>query len=541
MKITRTAAPRRAVLALLAVVLAIQTDAAQDNSNSRHPNILLIISDDIGLDVTTNMYPGLVDDLVKKYGPEGLNHPNYKAIKGHPASTPVLEQIARQGMVFTNTSAQPFCSPTRASILTGLFSVKTKVLTYADPLSSNHSSLAQRLKEDGGYSTAVFGKWHMAGLPANPVNYPGMKPKQAGFDLFKGNMHAAIKTYWDWEYQVQDGQSPPNAWRTEAAPKRSLPGIEPTTYAPVVNAADAIEWITSQEKSNPDKPWFVWLAFNLAHATQQQQPSAMAIPEVTTLDDVSRKEVEACGGSFGSMNTGKCSGETLMRVMTNSLDTILGKVLSAVDAIDPDTYVIYVGDNGTPMYGRPNLDFIDNMYLTKNGRGKGTTYESGTRVPLAIRGPGIAPASRSVEFVHAVDLFSTSLELAGLTPPKTVANSAGTGTETVDGVSLSPILLNKSPAVRNPDEDYLMSETIDLQRRGAREVGARNRDYKVVCKETADNCEFFNLAKDPLEEFPLKKPDNCNAYKTGALKPTDPAWHFCRLNDVVRTKSFYRP
>jgi hypothetical protein len=82
MKITRTAAPRRAVLALLAVVLAIQTDAAQNNSNSRHPNILLIISDDIGLDVTTNMYPGLVDDLVRKYGPEGLNHPNYKAIKG---------------------------------------------------------------------------------------------------------------------------------------------------------------------------------------------------------------------------------------------------------------------------------------------------------------------------------------------------------------------------------------------------------------------------------------------------------------------------
>jgi arylsulfatase A-like enzyme len=379
----------------------------------------------------------------------------------------------------------------------------------------------------------------MAGLPANPVNYPGMKPKQAGFDLFKGNMHAAIKTYWDYDYQVQDDQSPANQWRTETAPKKSLPGIAPTTYAPVVNAADTIEWITAQEKANPNKPWFVWLAFNLAHATQQQQPSAMAIPEVATLDDLSRKEVEACGGSFGSMNTGRCSGETLMRVMTNSLDTILGKVLTAVDALDRNTYVIYVGDNGTPMYGRPNLDFIDNMYLTKKGRGKGTTYESGTRVPMAIRGPGVAPASRSGEFVHVVDLFSTGLELAGLNPPKMVANSAGTGTETVDSVSLAPILLKKAPTVRNPDEDYVMSETIDLQRRGAREVGARNRDYKVVCKETADNCEFFNVAKDPLEEFPLARPDNCNAYKSGALKPADPAWHFCRLNDVVRTKSFF--
>lgn len=539
MKIASNAAIGRAAFALLAVFFAIRTDAAQNNSDSRRPNILLIISDDIGLDVVTDMYPGLVDDLLQKYGPQGLNHPNYQAIKGHPASTPVLDQIARQGMVFTNTWAQPFCSPTRSSILTGLFSVKTKVLTYADPLALTHTSLAQKLRDDGAYSTAVFGKWHMAGLPANPVNYPGMKPKQAGFDLFKGNMHAALKTYWDYDYQVQDSQSPADQWRTEAAPKKSLPGIAPTTYAPVVNAADTIEWITAQEKANPNKPWFVWLAFNLAHATQQQQPSAMAIPEAATLDDVSRKEVEACGGSFGSMNTGRCSGETLMRVMTNSLDTILGKVLAAVDAVDPNTYVIYVGDNGTPMYGRPNLDFIDNMYLTKKGRGKGTTYESGTRVPMAIRGPGITPASRSSEFVHVVDLFSTGLELAGLKPPQTVSNSAGTGTETVDSVSLTPILLNKAPSVRNPDQDFLISETIDLQRRGAREVGARNREYKLVCKETADNCEFFNVTKDPLEEFPLAKPDNCTDYKSGALKRTDPAWHFCRLNEVVRTKSFF--
>jgi hypothetical protein len=84
-----------------------------------------------------------------------------------------------------------------------------------------------------------------------------------------------------------------------------------------------------------------------------------------------------------------------------------------------------------------------------------------------------------------------------------------------------------------------MTETIDLQRQGAREVGARNRDYKVVCKENADHCEFFNVARDPLEEFPLAKPDNCTAYKSGALKRTDPAWHFCRLNEVVRTKSFF--
>ena len=532
---------RFSMLALACTALAAQTDAAEPTAPlSKRPNILLIIGDDIGLDVTTGMYPGLIEDLVRQYGPAGRNHPNYKAIQGKPASTPVMNQFARQGMVFANTWAEPFCSPTRASILTGLFSAKTKVLTYVDPLANKHTSFVQMLKEQGGYSTAIFGKWHMAGMPGKPADYPGMKPKQAGFDLFKGNMHAAIKTYWDYDYQVQDETTPADQWRTEKAPKRSLPGIAPTTYAPVVKAADAIEWISAQEKANPDKPWFTWLAFNLAHATAQQDPSAMQVPEKSTLDDVTRKELEACGGSFGTMNTGTCSGETLMRGMTNSLDTIMGKVLQAVDALDPNTYVIFVNDNGTPMYARPNLDFIDNMYITRNGRGKGTTYESGTRVAMAIRGPRIKPGTSSKDFVHVVDLFNTTLTLAGLKAPSQVSDSTGTGKLAVDGKSLTPILFDGAKTVRDPNKDYLLAETINLMTQNSREVGARNASYKVVCKADAENCEFFNVEKDPLEEYPLPKPASCAAYASGSLSPDKADWHYCRLNEVVRTQSFYK-
>src|SRR5262245_28148100 len=105
----------------LSIYAAAQAPTAGTN---RPPNILLIIADDVGLDVTTDMYPGLISDLVKKYGPEGLNHPNYRAIDGSPASTPNLDRLAKEGMVFANAWAQPFCSPTRASILTGLTAVK---------------------------------------------------------------------------------------------------------------------------------------------------------------------------------------------------------------------------------------------------------------------------------------------------------------------------------------------------------------------------------------------------------------------------------
>jgi arylsulfatase A-like enzyme len=534
---------KKTALILTAVFLCVSSSSAQRSGSktrsTRPPNILLVIGDDIGMDVTTDLYPGLIKKLATQYGPSGHNHPDYRKIEGKPASTPVLDNFAKQGMRFGNIWAHPFCSPTRATILTGLYAVKTKVVTYADALSPKHTSFARILKEQGGYSTAVFGKWHMAGLPGKPVDYPGMKPKQAGFDLFKGNMHAAIASYWNYDYQVQDANTAEDQWRTEKPPQKSLPGIAPTTYAPVVKVADAIEWITAREKENPNKPWFVWLAFNLSHATIIQRPSAMAVPNADTLDAASYKEMKDCGGTFGSNNTGSCSGEALMRAMTNSMDTIFGKLLDAVDALDRDnTYIIYISDNGTPMYGRPNLDFIDNMYITRKGRGKGTSYESGALVPMIIRGPKIAANTQNNSYAHVVDLFSTILEFAGLQPPKNVSNSDGNGTVPLDAISLTPILFNKAKATRDPNTGYILNENKNLMTGGTRWVGAQNATYKVVCIDSADNCTFYNLVSDPLEEYPLAKPGSCADYTNGKWTPKDPQWHFCRLTDIVAKDSF---
>jgi arylsulfatase A-like enzyme len=504
------------------------------------PNILLIISDDVGVDATANMYPRLIEDLTERYGPEGLNHPNYRSIAGRPASTPVLAELARQGMVFTNVWAHPFCSPTRASIITGLYAAKTRVASYQDPLSKNHTTFVRRLKDEAGYSTAVFGKWHLAGLPGNPVSYPGVKPKQAGFDVFKGNMHAALATFWDYDYQVQDDTTPDGEWRTETPPQKSLPGVAATSYAPVVNAADTIEWITAREGEGPDKPWFVWLASNLSHATAQRAPSQMAVPNVDTLDAESANEMRECGGEFGTQNVGSCRGEAQLRAMTNSLDTTLGKILEVVDALDPNTYVIYIGDNGTPMYGRPGLDFIDNLYITRSGRGKGTVYESGARVPLAIRGPRIGAGSASDEYVHVADLYSTILALAELDVPEQVSSSDGSGSVPLDAVSLAPILFDGATAVRDPNLEYILTETEDLMRGGIREVGARNKNYKVLCTNgtATGECRFYDLARDPLEEYPLTIPETCDEYKNGSWTPADEAWHYCRLTEVVGSASF---
>jgi arylsulfatase A-like enzyme len=497
------------------------------------PNILLVIMDDIGMDTSSQMHPGLIEELTAQYGPQGHNNVFYRRIAGRPASTPTLNTLAQQGIAFAQAWVQPYCSPTRASILTGLYAAKTRVLDYTNPLSQTHKTVARILKDEAGYSTAIFGKWHVAGLGY----YPGMKPKEAGFDLFLGNLNGAIDSYWSYDYQIQDETTSMTQWRTETAPTRSLPGIAPTTYAPVVKVADTIDWIRAQESANPHKPWFAWLAFNLAHITAG---SRTIVPNYDTLDEATRNEMIACGGSFGTANIGSCSAPALNRAMTNSLDTMLGKLLETVDGIDPFTYVIVLGDNGTPMYGQTALNFIDNMYITRAGRGKGTVYESGVRVSLAIRGPGIAAGSKSAAVIHGVDLFATILDLAGVPVPASVPNSSGDGVVALDSVSFAPILFSGAARMRDPNYGYVMSETVNPLANNARLAAAKNATYKILCTEDTQtaNCTFYDLIDDPLEEYPLQKPASCLSFGNGTWTPADRMWHFCRLQNVLGTQSF---
>jgi arylsulfatase A-like enzyme len=495
---------------------------------TRPPNILLIIADDVGMDLTTNAYPGLIADLVAQYGPSGRNHANYSKISGRPASLPVLtDRLATQGMVFANAWAQPFCSPTRATIITGLFVDKTKVGAFDEPMSDKHVTFVKKLKDDANYSTAVFGKWHLAGPK---TGYTGVLPKQVGFELFKGHLDSAISpTYWSYNYLIQDEATSSTTYRTESAPTRSIPpGIAATTFEPVVRAADTIEWIQARQAANPNKPWFVWLAFNESHVLVPPDQPYYHVPNADTLDATSLSEVTGCGGQPGSSNNGTCTALQLMRAMTNSMDTAIGKVLDKIETLGSDTYVIYIGDNGSWSNN------IDNMYITTSGRGKTTPYESGARVPMVIWGPGIA-AGRSTEFVHAADLFATILTLAGLTPPAKNFNNTGAVVDS-DSVSLTPILFGSASAVRDPNEGYLLTEVAW----NGNKVGARNATYKVICNTNTSNanCTFYNLITDPLEEYALSKPTSCSNYRM-IWDTANPEWHYCRLIEVMTLYSIF--
>ena len=130
----------------------------------------------------------------------------------------------------------------------------------------------------------------------------------------------------------------------------------------------------------------------------------MAVPNADTLDAKSLQEIKECGETFGSNTVGSCSGKALMRAMTNSMDTMTGRLMETVDKLDPNTYIIHLGNNGTWMFG-PKREFIDNMYITQKGRGKGTAYESGALVPMTVRGPNIKADFQSNESMYRyVDL-----------------------------------------------------------------------------------------------------------------------------------------
>jgi arylsulfatase A-like enzyme len=405
------------------------------------------------------------------------------------------------------------------------------VIDYNGALGKGHHSFVKDLKEQGGYATALFGKYHIAGLGV----YTGLHAKEAGFDLFRGNMTGGVSTYWDWDYHIQDASSAPGEFRTEKPPMRSLPGVAPTTYAPVVNVADMFDFLDAQKK-RPDQPWFVWLAFNLSHITGNQRPNPMSVPNLDTIDDVARREMESCGGTFGSANVGNCTDKQLMRAMTNALDTLVGKVLQRVDKEYPDTYVIYLGDNGTWMFG-PGREFIDNMYITRVDRSKGTAYESGARVEMAIRGPRIKAGQQSSVPVNGVDLFPTILDLAGVPIPKEVPDKNGKPVKP-DGVSMLPVLFNGAKQLRDPYTGYQLAETMNPVKQNTLSVAARNTRYKVLCANDANDasCEFYDLVDDPLEEYKLPKPASCADYGK-AMKQPSAEWSYCRLHEVLAKES----
>ncbi|MGL6211450.1 MAG: sulfatase-like hydrolase/transferase, partial [Paracoccaceae bacterium] len=250
------------------------------------PNILLIIADDMGLDASRCYDVG----------------PN-------PASMPNLEALCATGMVFENAYAAPTCSPTRATIMTGRYGFRTGVGTAIPRdggvgLSVDEVTLFDRLNETA-YTSAVVGKWHLAGSDAG-LGHPGDLGVKEYFGLYSGT----IPDYFAWS-GVENGQA-----------------VEVDGYSTTVLTDRAVDWVSAQQG-----PWFLWLAYNAPHSPFHVPPA----------------DLHSAEGLSDSPSAIRANPLPYYNAALEALDTEIGRLLASMpQGVRDNTVVFFVGDNGTP-------------------------------------------------------------------------------------------------------------------------------------------------------------------------------------------------
>jgi len=336
------------------------------------PNILLVIADDVGLDSSAQF-----------------------DVSGDVPATPVLDDLADQGLVFENAWSNPSCSPTRAGILTGKYGFRTGVLTPEDSLAASETSLQSYIHQylPGKYSDAVIGKWHLAQSARNLDH-----PADLGIGYFAGLLGGGVGDYENWLLTVDGEQSTEREYVTSK----------------LVDLA--VDWIGEQ-----DRPWFLWLAFNAPHTPFHVPPGHLHDRQLPgTEEDISENP------------------RPYYLAAIEAMDTELGRLLNSMDRETRDnTIIVFLGDNGTPS------QVVQAPYSRR--RAKGSLYQGGIHVPLFISGAAVnRQGQREAALINTTDLFTSIASLAGVNV-----------SEFNDSISFAGLLENG----REQEREFQYSET----------------------------------------------------------------------------------
>nr|WP_299383425.1 sulfatase-like hydrolase/transferase [Allomuricauda sp.] len=313
-------------------------DSINGDEETTHPNILLIIADDMGLDAT----PGYDVGTLKP------NMPN-------------LQELASNGLTFTNVWAYSVCTPARASILTGKYGFRTNVLKVDDPLSTSEVSIHSYLDQntDNAYAHAVVGKWHLSRSPDHPITM--------GVDYFAGFLGGGVPDYFNWSL-VENGSSSTSREYTT------------TKFTDL-----AIDWVDEQTQ-----PWFLWLAYNAPHTPFHLPPDGLHT-QVGLTDNQADIDAEPRPYYLASLE---------------AMDVEIGRLLASLSEEERDnTLIIFLGDNGTP-------NQVAQEY--PNRRVKGSLYQGGINVPMIVSGTMVTRKGELEQaLIGSTDLFATIAEVAG--------------------------------------------------------------------------------------------------------------------------------
>jgi len=364
------------------------------------PNIVLILADDLGV------------ECLSSYGGSSLKTPN-------------IDKLAAGGMKFSRCFSNPYCSPSRASLLTGRYPFKNGLTTVLDTkdkeevyLHPDQPSFARQLKQ-AGYATELVGKWHVAlEHRHNTLNESGFDQYQT-WRIFDDQCRKTTK-FWT-PYLIRNGTV-----IAEQVKER---------YGPDVDLEFHLDFIKSCARRK--QPFLAYYSTCLPH-----------FPWEPTPDSKEQGYRERVIGHKGDPK--------FFPDMVAYLDKQIGVILQTLvdEGVAENSVVIFLADNGTD---RDLTNAWGNGILLRGG--KGTMTDRGTHVPLIVRWPGrIKEGTTCDDLIDFSDLFPTLCELTGSALPDAELH----------GRSFAPQLLGKPGHPR---------EWVHIQYEGARQV--RNTDYML--------------------------------------------------------------
>jgi len=438
---------RKVWLVILAVLCfpSINTAQETDAKQKPRPNVILIVIDDLG------------------WADLGCYGSTFH-------KTPQLDQLAREGLRFTNAYAScPVCSPTRAAIMTGKWPARLNLTDWLpgrgdlpaqkllrpkieQQLPLAEVTIAERLRE-AGYRTASIGKWHLGGA--------GFGPEIQGFEL---------------NIAGDAGGSPPGFFapfvRETAKGKaggRNLKGLEEApagSYLTDLLTDAAVNFI----EKNSREPFFLYLPHYTVHIPLQAKEELI-------------KKYPADPTFRGKQNS------SVYAAMLESLDDGIGRIRQKLEdlKLTENTLVIFTSDNGglATLEG-PHTPATSNAPLRE---GKGYLYEGGVRVPLLMHYPRGIKAGISSAPISSIDLVPTILEFCDV-PLK----------DNVDGQSIAAFLPTAEPV---PERDLFWHYPHYSNQGGKPGSAIRSGRWKLIEFFEDGRRELFDLTSDMRESHNL--------------------------------------
>jgi arylsulfatase len=402
------------------------------------------------------------------------------ALRGAPS--PRIDKLASEGILLQNFNTEPQCTPSRSALMTGRHAIRSG--TQSVPVGLPYYGLVPweitiaELLSDAGYSSGIFGKWHLG-------KTPGRFPTDQGFDEWYGIPNSTDECLWvspeltasnpnfrDMRDSIPDREVPwiMEARKGESPRKLKIYDVEQRRLIDAELTRRAIEFMDRNSKAG--KPFFAYVPLTAMHYPTFPHPDFAG-------------------------NTGNGDYADML-VQT---DHYLGQMVDALESfgLEDNTIVIFAADNGAedPENG-------GGLMSGWTGPWAGTYFtalEGGLRAPCVIRWPGRIPAGqRSNDIVHIVDLFPTLANMAGVNAPTD---------RPVDGVDQSDFLLGESEKSNREGFAIFVGETL---------YGAKWRNWKVhlVWQETKYSTlqpfstvpKVVDLVTDPREERNVAQPYN---------------------------------